>query len=256
MLLAVDIGNTNIVVGCFNGEELAFVFRLKTDPDRTVDEYAASLFSLFERKLGAGYAFGQCIISSVVPPLTQDIASLVEGMFGLQPLIVGPGIKTGLRINLPDPSAVGADRVVNAIAARELYGTPALVIDFGTATSFDYIDKDGSYQGGIIAPGVRGSLDSLVSHTAKLPRIELAWPDRVIGKSTVGAMQSGSVVGYVCMVDGLIARIREEVGELSHIITTGGLGELFSERCTSGISAYAPDLTMHGLRIIAELNGS
>jgi type III pantothenate kinase len=254
MLLAFDIGNTNIVVGCFQGEELLTVFRLKTDPERTVDEYAGTLLALFERKFGAGYSFKRCIISSVVPPLTPDIIALVEGMFGISPIVVGPGIKTGLRIMLTDPAAVGADRVVNAVAARELYGTPALVIDFGTATSFDFIDKDGSYKGGIIAPGVRVSLDSLVSHTAKLPRIELSWPERVVGRSTVEAMQSGSVVGYVCMVDGLVERIRGEEGEVPNIITTGGLGDLFHKHCTSGISAHEPNLTLYGLRAIADLN--
>ncbi|MCB0334008.1 MAG: type III pantothenate kinase, partial [Bdellovibrionales bacterium] len=201
------------------------------------------------------FSFSQCIISSVVPPITPDLVRLCKGALGLEPLLVGPGIKTGLSIRTEDPSAVGADRVVNAVAARTLYGAPALVIDFGTATSFDVVSSEGAYEGGIIAPGVKISLDALVEHTAKLPRIELSWPEQVVGKGTVRAMRSGAVLGYSCLVDGLITKIEEEVGPIEHIIATGGIGRLFAEH-SSRISQYEPHLTLQGLRILAEMNFS
>jgi type III pantothenate kinase len=253
MLLAFDIGNTNIVVGGFDGEKLVFEFRLKTDTGRTVDEYAALLTTLINRKLGNTYRFSQAIVSSVVPPVTTDIIRLVRDLFSLEPLVVGPGIKTGLSIKTNDPAAVGADRIVNAVALKELYGLPGIVIDFGTATSLDVVSQGGSYEGGIIAPGANVALESLVRNTAKLPRIEMAWPKSVIGKSTVSAMQSGTVVGYVCMVDGLIDRIIAETGPIEHVVATGGLGRLYSEH-SARIGKYEPHLTMLGLRIIARMN--
>ncbi|NDC39321.1 MAG: type III pantothenate kinase, partial [Proteobacteria bacterium] len=178
---------------------------------------------------------------------------LVTERFGVEPLVVGPGVKTGMPIKLPDPTAVGADRIVNAVAAKTLYGTPALVIDFGTATSFDYVDKDGCYQGGIISPGPIVALESLVRNTAKLPRIELSWPKHVIGNGTVPAMQSGAVLGYFCMVEGLITKVQEEVGPIQHIVATGGLGRLFAEHSPQ-IRTYDPYLTLRGMRIVAQLN--
>ncbi len=253
MLLAFDIGNTNIVVGCFNAEKLLFEIRLKNDAGRTVDEYRAVLGPLFAQHLGEGYKFSQCVISSVVPPVTPDIVRLTQEMLGVPALVVGPGVKTGLAVKVHEPSSVGSDRVVNAVAAKHLFGCPALVIDFGTATSFDLLSAEGNYEGGVIAPGVGISLDSLVRNTAKLPRIELAWPKSTVGKSTVGAMQSGAVLGYLCLVDGLVNKIIEEVGPIQHIIATGGLGKLFSEH-SSTIKHYDAHLTLKGLRIIAELN--
>jgi len=252
MLLAFDIGNTNIVLGCFKGEELLFEFRLKTDPDRTIDEYAGLLFALFNRKIGKDFVFEKSIISSVVPDVTKDIVKLVEDSFNITPLVVGPGIKTGIDIKLADPSSVGSDRIVNAVAVKKLYGTPALVVDFGTATSFDYVSEKGVYEGGIIAPGLKVSLDSLVRQTAKLPRIELTYPKNVVGTNTATAMQSGALIGYVCLVEGLIDKIEEEKGVLSHIIATGGLGSLIAGHCKQEIH-YEPHLTLRGLRIIADL---
>jgi len=252
MLLAFDIGNTNIVLGCFKGEELLFEFRLKTDPDRTIDEYAGLLFALFNRKIGKDFVFEKSIISSVVPDVTKDIIKLVEDSFNITPLVVGPGIKTGIDIKLADPSSVGSDRIVNSVAVKKLYGTPALVVDFGTATSFDYVSEKGVYEGGIIAPGLKVSLDSLVRQTAKLPRIELTYPKNVIGTNTATAMQSGALIGYVCLVEGLIDKIEEEKGALSHIIATGGLGSLIAGHCKQKIH-YEPHLTLRGLRIIADL---
>ncbi|MCB0310365.1 MAG: type III pantothenate kinase [Bdellovibrionales bacterium] len=253
MLLALDIGNTNIVVGCFAGQKLVFQGRIRTVAERTVDELEVLLFSLLERNLEKGFSFSECIISSVVPPITPAVVELVKRKTGIQPLQVGPGIKTGISIKIGDPSTVGSDRVVNAVAAKELYGTPALIVDFGTATSFDFVSAVGAYEGGVIAPGLNVALDSLVEHTAKLPRIELIWPETVIGKSTVTAMQSGALVGYVCLVDGLIERIVEEVGKVEHIIATGGTGKLIAQHSRM-IREYQPHLTLFGMRILAELN--
>lgn len=254
MLLAFDIGNTNIVVGGFDGEKLLFELRLKTDQGRTIDEYAVMLLSLIERRLGSNPKFDGCIVSSVVPPLTPDICRMAKVHFGLEAMIVGPGIKTGLSIKTADPGAVGADRIVNAVAAKELYGLPAIAVDFGTATSFDYVSAGGAYEGGVIAPGAVVAMESLVRNTAKLPRIELVWPKSVIGKGTVAAMQAGTVVGYVCMVDGLIQRMIQEVGPVEHVVATGGLGKLFAAH-SSCIKSYDPHLTLTGLRIIAGMNG-
>lgn len=253
MLLAFDIGNTNIVVGCFKDEKLLFEFRLKTEAGRTIDEYEAILFSLFDRKLGAGYSISRCIISSVVPPVTPDVVALVQRVLKIEPLVIGPGIKTGISVKTTEPSAVGADRIVNSVAGRDLFGTPLLVVDFGTATSFDYVNSNGEYEGGVIAPGLNVALDSLVRHTAKLPRIELSWPKTVIGRNTVGAMQSGAVIGYVAMVDGLIERIQAEVGPIPHLVATGGLGSLVTKH-SARLKKYEPHLTLHGMRIIADLN--
>ncbi|MBX7137017.1 MAG: type III pantothenate kinase [Oligoflexia bacterium] len=253
MLLVIDIGNTNIVVGCFEGSQLLHQFRLKTDTGRTVDEYEASLFTLLDRHLPPGWKFSKCIISSVVPPLTPDIERLVEERLKIKTLVVGPGIKTGISIRTADPTQVGSDRVINSLAARELFGAPSLVVDFGTATSFDYVNKAGEYEGGIIAPGLMIALDSLVKNTAKLPRIELAWPKTIVGKSTVAAMQSGALVGYVCMVDGLIDRIIAEVGKFENIIATGGLGAVVTSH-SARISKYDPHLTLKGLQLVAALN--
>ncbi|RIL11905.1 MAG: type III pantothenate kinase [Proteobacteria bacterium] len=253
VLLAFDIGNTNIVAGCFKGEELLFEVRLKTDAGRTLDEYAALLAVRFQDRLGSRPEFRSCIISSVVPPVTPDIVRYVKEALQLDPLLVGPGIKTGIAIRINDPSTLGSDRIVNAVSAKKYYGHPCVVIDFGTATSFDVLGGSGDYEGGIIAPGVNVALDSLVKNTAKLPRIELAWPKTIIGKGTVHAMQSGSVAGYVCMVDGLVDLIAQELGELKSVVATGGLGRLMASH-SKRINQYDPHLTLKGLQILAEIN--
>lgn len=255
MLLCFDIGNTNVVVGCFQGEELCAEIRISSTRDRTIDEYTDLLLSLLERRIGTPLKISTSIISSVVPPLTPIFASVIRDHFKHEPLIVGPGIKTGIAIKVNDPSSVGADRIVNAVAVRELFGTPALVVDFGTATSFDFVNQQGVYEGGAIAPGIGISIDSLVRNTAKLPRIEITWPDSIIGKTTTAAMQSGSVVGYLSLVDGLIERFEAEVGPLQHVVATGGLGKLFAKH-SKKIKEYDPYLTLRGLKIIAEMNAS
>jgi type III pantothenate kinase len=253
MLLAFDIGNTTIAVGGFQEDELRFELQLKTDPGRTTDEYAAVLFPLLDRLSGAPFRAEQAIVSSVAPSVTAGIVAFLERYLKLAPHVVGPGTKTGMPIKISEPNAVGADRIVNAVAARVLFGAPALIIDFGTATSFDFVAKNGSYQGGIIAPGVEIALEALVRRTAKLPRIELNWPKSIVGKNTVGAMQSGSVVGYACLLDGLIERVIQEEGPIEQIISTGSLGKLFTERCKR-IRSYEPHLTLRGLRILARMN--
>ena len=253
MLLAFDVGNTNIVAGCFDDEELLFEFRLKTDVGRTVDEFELVLESLIQKHMGERRDVDTAIISSVVPPVTPDLTAIVKNLFDVEPLIVGPGIRTGLSIEIADPSTVGADRVVNAVAARELYGAPVIIVDFGTATTLDYVNPNGAYEGGIIAPGIEVSLDALVEHTAKLPRIEIAWPESVVGKSTTHAMQSGAVIGYLCLVDGLVDRVRKEVGPVETVVATGGLSELLT-RYSQHISTADKHLTLKGMRVLAELN--
>ena len=254
MLLAFDIGNTNIVVGGFEGETLVFEFRLQSVQGRTKDEYAAILHSLFSRALGEKYSFSGAIVSSVVPPLTGDIVGVLNALFQLTPLVIGPGIKTGIALKVSEPLGVGADRVVNSLAAREIYGRQSIVVDFGTATTFDFVNDNGEYEGGVIAPGLTLSLESLVSRTAKLPRIELVWPKTVVGKNTVNAMQSGILVGYVCMVDGLITKIEQEVGPLNAVIATGGLGDIITNH-SEKIKTYDPTLTLKGIKMIAAMNG-
>lgn len=253
MLLVVDIGNTNIHVGVYVERDLLVEFRMKTDIDRTSDEYLSLFISLLSGKMRSEFAVDECIIASVVPGLTSLLAGMVKEHFDTEPLIVGPGLKTGLEIRLPDPGSVGADRIVNSVAARERFGSPVLIVDFGTATTIDFVNSEGAYEGGVIAPGITLSIDALVSHAARLPQIEMRWPASVIGKSTVAAMQAGAVIGYAEMVNGLLRRIREEQGADIHTVATGGLGAFFLKQCSS-IRSYEPHLTLDGLRLIAERN--
>lgn len=254
MLITFDIGNTNVVVGCFEKHVLQFEFRMKTDPRRTADEYGVVIRSILNSHGVGCDRISRAIMSSVVPPLSSVIEKLIRSEFGCEPLVVGPGIKTGLSIKTSDPSAVGSDRVVNAVAAKKWYGLPALVIDFGTATSFDFIDGSSNYLGGCIIPGVEVSIEALVRNTAKLPRIDLHWPEYVIGRDTVQAMRSGSIRGYHCLIEGLIAQVIEEQGAIPHIVATGGLGRLFAEK-SDAITCYDPHLTLNGLLHLSELNG-
>ena len=254
MLLVIDVGNTNIVIGGFKGKDLLFEFRLQSDAGRTVDEYSASIVALLQIRLGSASSVSSCLISSVVPPLTGILVDVVKKTFSIEPLLVGAGIKTGIAIRLSDPLSVGADRIVNSVAAKTLYGTKSIVVDFGTATTFDFINEQGDYEGGVIAPGLHTSIESLVSKTAKLPRIDLAWPKTIIGKSTVAAMQTGALVGYVCLVDGMLEQIEKEVGTLQHVIATGGLGEVIQAH-SKRIDVYDSTLTLKGMELIARMNG-
>lgn len=253
MLVAIDIGNTNVAVGIFEHDQLTAEFKLHSDLRTTVDEYGALLLSLIERKIGGTSSLSRAIISSVVPPLTATFCSIIHDVLQCPYIVVGPGIKTGVSIHTEDPRGVGSDRIVNAVAVKALYGAPALAIDFGTATTIDYISASGAYEGGVIAPGISLSVEALVERTAQLPKIELLWPSEVVGRNTISAMQSGVLVGYVCMVDGLIERIQEEKGEIPHVVATGGFAELMA-KYSSRIKLINNQLNLIGLRLISERN--
>lgn len=255
MLLLVDIGNTQTVVGCFNAEQQQLCEELRFDSNRsrTSDEYEGLLLPLLRARIGTNVAIKGAVVSSVVPPLTPVFLSLVERCFNCPVFAVGPGIKTGIGIKIANPRSVGADRIANAVAAAEYYALPALVVDFGTATTFDYIDADRHYCGGAIAPGLELGLTALVQRTAKLPTVELLWPQQVVGNDTVEAMQSGLMIGYACLVEGLIGRIVAERGSLGSVVATGGLGRVLFEHLHS-IQSYDPQLTLKGLAVLAKLN--
>jgi type III pantothenate kinase len=253
MLLTIDVGNTNLTIGLFEGEKLAHHWRLATDHARMPDEYGLQFLGLLanvRRKPGdlTGIA-----LASVVPPLTMRIIQACREYLKQEPLVVDTGVKTGVRIRYEDPKTVGADRVCDAAAVLKLYGGPACVVDFGTATSFNAITREGDYLGGAITAGINLAAEALFTHAAKLPRIDLQRPPNVIGRNTPHAMQSGLLFGYVSMVEGMVARFRVELGEDMKVIATGGLAELVA-RETPVIEIIAPWLTLDGLRIIWELN--
>jgi len=253
MLLCIDIGNTNIVLGVYRGEELVTHWRVATVHDRMPDEYAILLLQLFSYGGHDPTTLRGVAISSVVPPLTGTFTELSETYLGLTPLVVDAGVRTGVRIRYDNPREVGADRVVNAVAAYRLYGGPACIVDFGTATTFDAISTEGDYLGGAIAPGIRISAEALFTRTAKLPRIDLVRPPRAIGSNTVQSMQSGILFGYVGLVEGMVARFRAELGADMRVVGTGGLAEVIA-RETPVIEAVDPWLTLKGLRMIYEMN--
>lgn len=253
MLLTVDIGNTNITLGLYRGQELGPRWRLATVHDRMPDEYGLQFLGLLSH---AGYSPGEIsgiCMASVVPPLTGKIVEACEVYLEKKPLIVDAGVKTGVRIRYEDPRAVGADRVADAAAVQQLYGGPACVVDFGTATTFDGISKEGDYLGGAIAPGIGIASEALFVRTAKLPRVDLQRPPAAIGRNTVHAMQSGLLFGYTAMVEGMVARFRSELGPAMKVIATGGLAELVAKE-TGVLEIIAPWLTLDGLRIIWDLN--
>lgn len=253
MLLAIDIGNTNIVYGMFDGRSLAFEFRVESVRGRTRDEYAVVLHQLLGRAGLSNESIHHAIIASVVPPLTDPLALMVKDMFGIDALIVGPGIKSGMPILYDNPREVGADRIVNAVAAYERTGDAVIVVDFGTATTFDCVSKKGEYLGGVIAPGIQISADALFSRAAKLPRIDIVRPKRVLGKNTVHSIQSGLAFGYVGLVDGIVERLREELPDTRHVMATGGFAPLITELSRT-IETSDPALTLEGLRILFERN--
>ena len=253
MLLAIDIGNTTIAFGIFDGEMMRATWSIATDIHRTSDEYAVLLLNLLPRE-GITFAdVDNVIICSVVPPLEPVFDKLSEQYFGVMPLIVGPGVKTGVRICTDNPREVGADRVVNAAAAHRLYEGPVIVIDFGTATTFDAISEEGDYLGGAIAPGIGISSEALFERASKLPRIELVAPQHAIGTNTVATMQSGIIFGYVGLVESLVRRIREELGGKAWVVATGGLADVISKE-TKVVDVVNPHITLYGLRLIHELN--
>lgn len=253
MLLTIDIGNTNITIGLYKGEMLGPRWRLATVHERMPDEYGLQLLGLLSH---AGFApsdlTGICL-ASVVPPLTGKIVEACRQYLGQATLVVDTGVKTGVRIRYEDPRAVGADRIVDAAAVQCLYGGPACVVDFGTATTFDAISDEGDYLGGAITPGISIAAEALFLHTAKLPRVDLQRPPAVIGRNTTHAMQSGLLFGYVSLVEGMVGRFRQELGPSMKVIATGGLAEIIA-RETSVLEILAPWLTLDGLRIIWDLN--
>jgi type III pantothenate kinase len=253
MLLAFDIGNTTIAIGLFRGKELVKSWKIKTDSDRTADEHGAVLLDLFRVAGLEARSVTGAIISSVVPPLTPVVEETCTEYFGAKALVVGPGLRTGMPILYETPLEVGADRIAAAVAAFETYGGPAIVVDFGTATTFDAVSAKGEYLGGAIAPGIQIAAEALYLKTARLPRIEIRKPKRAIGRTTVSSMQSGLYFGYVGLVMNTIAEIRKELGENARVVATGGFGRQVVAELPA-IEAYEPDLVLEGLRIIHERN--
>jgi type III pantothenate kinase len=253
VLLTIDIGNTNLTLGLYEGETLGPRWRLATDHEKMPDEYGLQLAGLLAHSdLTAKDISGICL-ASVVPPLTGKVLQACRQYLGQEPLVVDAGVKTGVRIRYEDPRAVGADRIADAAAVQRLYGGPACVVDFGTATTFDGISPEGDYLGGAIAPGISIASEALFLRTAKLPRVDLQRPPTAIGRNTVHAMQSGLLFGYVALVEGMVTRFRAELGPEMKVIATGGLAELIAME-TRVLQIVAPWLTLEGLRIIWYLN--
>jgi type III pantothenate kinase len=248
-LFCLDIGNTNIVMGLFEGEILTAHWRIATVHRRMADEYAMLILDLFERAAQQPAAVAGVAIASVVPPLTGIFEKIANRYFDQAPMVVGSRVRTGVQIRYDNPQEVGADRIVNAVATYRRYGGPACVVDFGTATTFDAISTEGDYLGGAIAPGIGIAAEALFQRTAKLPRIDLVRPPTVIGKNTVHSMQSGMLFGYVGLVEGLVARFLSELGPDTKVIATGGLAPLIASE-TDVVHTVDPWLTLEGLRLI------
>ena len=253
MLLTIDIGNTNITLGLFREAELQAAWRLATAHERMADEYGLQVLGLFEHAGVKPASLDGCAMASVVPPLTGTWVQACDQYLGQKPLIVDAGVRTGVRIRYEDPKGVGADRVADAAAAHKLYGGPACIVDFGTATTFDAVTAEGDYLGGALAPGIGIAAEALFQRTAKLPRVDLTRPPSAIGRNTVHALQSGLIFGYVGLVEGMVQRFRAELGKDMKVIGTGGLVDVIAAE-TSVIEIRAPWLTLEGLRIIWDLN--
>lgn len=253
MLLTIDIGNTNLTIGLFEGEELRHHWRLATDHRRMPDEYGLQLLGLLSHAKQSISSLTGVSLASVVPPLTGHVLQACREYLKQEALVVEASLKTGIRILYDDPKAVGADRVCDAVAVHVMHGGPACIIDFGTATTFNALTKEGDYLGGAITAGVNLAAEALFTKAAKLQEIELQRPPNVIGRNTVHAMQSGLLFGYVAMVEGMVNRFRHELGEGMKVIATGGLAEIVSQE-TEVIDVLAPWLTLDGLRLLWQMN--
>ena len=253
MLLVIDVGNTNTVLGIYQGDVLKKDWRVGTDKNRTVDEYAMLINNLFSLSALRFDDLNGVIVSCVVPPMLNTLERLCRQYFKLTAQIVGPGMKTGMPIHYDNPKEVGADRIVNAVAAYDKHKSALIVVDFGTATTFDVISSDGAYQGGAIAPGVGISAEALFTRASKLPRVEFSRPPQIIAKNTVNSMQSGIFFGYVGLVEGIVGRMQKELDGQAKVIATGGLAEPIAA-ATDFIDQVEPFLTLEGLRILYQRN--
>jgi type III pantothenate kinase len=253
VLLTIDVGNSNTVLGVFEGAELRAHWRLTTRREQTADEYGILVRNLFAGSGLDAARIEAIALASVVPPLTPVLVELAQHYLGREPLVIGPGVKTGMPILYEPPGDVGADRIVNGVAAFASYGGPVIIVDFGTATTFDVVTRRGEYAGGVICPGIGISADALFQRAARLPRVDVRHPGRVVGRSTVGSMQSGLYFGYAAMCEGLIGRIRGELGEPARVVATGGLAATLAGEIPS-IEKVDPVLTLVGLRLIYERN--
>jgi len=253
MLLVVDVGNTNIVLGVYDNKTLLYHWRMSSDKQKTSDEYGILIHSLFVFRGLNMRDIKAVVISSVVPPLIVPLTRMCQRYFFVDPLLVGPGVKTGICIKYENPREVGADRIVNALAAFHKYGGPLIIVDFGTATTFCYVTANADYLGGAIAPGIGISSEALFQRAAKLPRIELAVPRSVICRNTVTSMQSGIIFGFVGQVDEIVRRMKNEMREDAKVVATGGLANLIAQE-SSTINVVEPFLTLEGLRMLYEIN--
>lgn len=253
MLLAIDIGNTNIVIGCIKDDEILFEARIATDRTRTSDQYGVEIKNMLEAFGVSREDIGDCIISSVVPPVFNSVRTGVIKVIGKQPMVVGPGLKTGLNIHVDMPSQVGSDRIVIAVAALAEYEAPLILMDLGTATTIEVVEQGNVYMGGVIIPGVKVSVDALTSRAAQLPGISLDQPKNVIGKNTVDCMRSGIMYGTAGMIDGIVDRMEEELGHKSTLVATGGMAQFITPLCKYDI-ILEKDLLLKGLNIIYKKN--
>ncbi|MCX6005103.1 MAG: type III pantothenate kinase [Chloroflexi bacterium] len=253
MLLAIDIGNTNVTFGVFENEKIKTTWRVSTAIHRMPDEYGNIMLSLMERQGVTAAKINDVIICSVVPPLLLIFEEVCRHYLKKTPLVVEAGVKTGVRIDMDNPREVGPDRIVNAVAAHHLYGGPVIVIDMGTATTIDVVSKGGDYIGGAIAPGIAIATEALFTRTAVLPRIELTLPRKAIGRNTVAAMQSGIVFGYIGLIEGLVSRIQAELDEKARVVAAGGFAAMLAQG-TKVIEIVNSDLTLVGLRLIYNMN--
>ena len=254
MIFVIDVGNTNMTLGVYEGEELKATFRMMTKTPRTSDEYGVMLTTLLSTKGITTDMIEGCIVASVVPDVMHSLTGGILRYIGVKPLIVGPGLKTGIKIVTENPRAIGADRIVDAVAAYEKYGGPVLVIDFGTATTYDLVTEEGHFAAGITAPGIRISSEALWSQAAKLPKIEIQKPKSILAQETISSMQAGLVYGQIGQTEYIIRKVKEESGLADlKVVATGGLGRLISDE-TDTIDVYDSALTLDGLRIIYEKN--